>query len=174
MDQITFSQKLDFQKFFWFTLRYTFTRPFLLILQIVWGLMIAFLLLGVLLTGDPPEQSWEMLRPFLVMMGFLYIFYPLLVYFIHRNAFNTNEILKNTVQYDISSQGISTKGDSYQSQMGWNKVYKVKEYKDRFLVFLSRRQAIHFEKGNFPSVADIEIFKSIVRLQPNVKVSKKF
>ncbi len=115
-----------------------------------------------------------MLKPIGFFFGFLYIAYPAMLLFIHQNAFNTNEILKNTVQSDISSQGISTKGDSYQSQMGWNKVYKVKEYKDRFLVFLSRRQAIHFEKGNFPSVADIEIFKSIVRLQPNVKVSKKF
>ena len=51
MDQITFSQKLDFPKYFRFTLKYAYTRPFMLVFQALWGLALLFLLLGLLVSG---------------------------------------------------------------------------------------------------------------------------
>lgn len=175
MDNISFSQNLDFQQYFWFTIRYTYLRP---LMWVVHAICIIGVLLGILSflfldDGSSSSRPWPFFQPLFILIGVYYIFLPLWLYVRLKNSFKSSQILSNTIQYEISSEGIVVSGESYQSTMAWDVIYKVKEFGDRFLVYLNRGQAIHFEKASFPSVAEIEIFKSLVRRQTNIKGADK-
>ena len=81
MDQINFSQKLDFRRYFWFNIKYLFSRPSTIVFQAVIGIIVLVLVIGMLLEYASLAEVWNIIKPIVLLGGFL-IGLPTALYFL--------------------------------------------------------------------------------------------
>ncbi len=63
---------------------------------------------------------------------------PVSVYFSAKKNYQTHSRLQEKVIYEISEENINITGESFSSEMSWNKTYKVVELKDWFLFYQNK------------------------------------
>jgi mRNA-degrading endonuclease YafQ of YafQ-DinJ toxin-antitoxin module len=77
----------------------------------------------------------------LTLAIFILFFLPIVF---HRRAkmnFNSNERLKENITYIFSEKQITIRGESFQVEMSWEKIYKIEEIKDWLLIYQNRNSA---------------------------------
>jgi hypothetical protein len=78
-----------------------------------------------------------------------------------RSVFRTNARLRESLEYDFNDDFIAVKGESFSSQMTWEKFYRVKQTKNWIFIYQNRLLASPISKKDlFPS--DIEKLKTIL------------
>jgi YcxB-like protein len=84
------------------------------------------------------------------MMGLAFLVgIPLLLIRQTRRNFSTNSAVKETITYTLDATNISVAGDSSQTLIAWSSLYKVKELKGWFLLYVDRNVAHFVPKRSF-------------------------
>jgi len=63
---------------------------------------------------------------------------PLSIYYSAKNNYKTNARLQEKITYEISDELIRITGESFNSEMTWEKTYKVLELKNWFLFYQNK------------------------------------
>jgi hypothetical protein len=78
----------------------------------------------------------------LLLMGCLMVgFYPVFIYVIAKRSFNSQNRLNENIEYIFGENDLSIKGESFSSQMSWNKIYKVVLKKNWLLIYTNKQVA---------------------------------
>ncbi|MCK3684602.1 YcxB family protein [Maribellus sp. YY47] len=120
-------------------------------------------LLGIIISDELPVFP-------MVFSALILIFIPISVYFSAKKNFYTHGRLQEQIVYEITDKEINISGESFKSQMTWEKTYKVQELKDWFLIYQNKLVANVIPKNS--TDLDIVEFRRIVRNQ-NVKSKLK-
>jgi hypothetical protein len=72
---------------------------------------------------------------FIIAILGLLILYPIFTYFLSKKNFNSHRILHEKIEYIFSDQKMKTIGESFNSEIDLNHMYKVVEIKDWFLIY---------------------------------------
>jgi hypothetical protein len=97
-----------------------------------------------------------------LIMGILFIFlYPVNIYFSAKKNFRANSRLQEKITYTFDESNIRLQGDSFNSQLSWDKIYKVTENKIWILIWQNKQVANIIPKRDFNS-SELELFKKIV------------
>lgn len=89
---------------------------------------------------------------------------PILTYFSARKNYRTNQRLTETIEYQFADEYFSVKGDSFSSQVTWNKVFKVTQSKHWIFIWQNRQIANTIPKRIISDTQMTE-FKEILRDQ---------
>ncbi len=74
-----------------------------------------------------------------IVFSFVVIFLlPITVYFSSKKNYNTHTRLQEEVTYEISTEDIKISGDSFNTEMTWEKTYKVLELKSWLLIYQNK------------------------------------
>lgn len=89
---------------------------------------------------------------------------PISIYYSSSKNYNTHSRLQEEVTYEISDEEIKISGDSFTTEMTWEKTYKVLELNDWFLIYQNKMVANIIPKDS--------IGESIIELRNIVKEKK--
>lgn len=87
---------------------------------------------------------------------------PIFYYLSIKKNFNSNKRLQENIIYEINNEKIKITGESFDSEMDWNGIYKIIEYKNWFLLFQNSNNA-NFLPKKFLNENQILEFRSLVQ-----------
>jgi hypothetical protein len=93
---------------------------------------------------------------------------PLQVYFSAKKGYKTNKQISEKINYEFDQEYIRWKGESFQSNLTWNKIYNVTESKNWILIWQDSKIVNVVPKRDFTS-EKLKAFKEIVNDQPGLR-----
>ncbi|QEC54927.1 YcxB family protein [Flavisolibacter ginsenosidimutans] len=66
---------------------------------------------------------------------------PLITYFAAKRNYRTAARMNEVIEYNFTRDFLDVKGESFSSQLGWNKFYKITKTKNWLLVWQNNRSA---------------------------------
>lgn len=115
-------------------------------------LIFAFLLLTILLavlSYSPYSQIFVPLAMLIVM--------PFMTYFSAKRNYAANKMTGETIEYQFDNNYFSVKGETFNSQQPWDRIYKVTQKKNWILVWQSTQNANPIPKRDISEVQFAEI-----------------
>jgi hypothetical protein len=111
-----------------------------------------------------------------IIWAFLFCAYiflrPISIYFLARKSFNTNQILQDKVVYEFLTDKLLITTQYSSASIPWDKMYKIRELKDWFLIYHSNKLANLIPKRLFNTQEIIQVkdlFKSIKGVDVKLK-----
>ncbi len=77
------------------------------------------------------------------------VYYPVITYFAAMRNYSTNLRISELIEYDFERDYLVAKGESFNYQYTWNKVYKVVETNNWIFIFQNKQNADCIPKRNF-------------------------
>ena len=159
--------RLEFKKYLKLVYRQSFLN----------GKMIFFAILGIAMLVVPLLHFLGFNIPydnppyFQLLFGIFIVFIiPILVYFSAKRNFNSNRRLQEKIAYEFTEETIKITGETFNSEMDWSKIYKIKELKNWILIYQSKLTMNIIYKDAFGK--DILEFRELV-LKNKVKTNIK-
>lgn len=137
---------------------------FILIIGIVMFVGSTLYFLGFEIPADSPPY-------FQIVFGFFIIFLmPISVYFSAKRNYTSQQRLKEKIIYEFTNEKIIINGESFHSELDWDKTFRVQELNGWILIYQSRLTANILTKESFGE--HLAEFKSLVRSK-NIKSNLK-
>jgi hypothetical protein len=124
---------------------FLFRKP---ILKIVFIIMVLNLILGLLSAVIPLTFLGEFTISRIVTPLVVLTFLPAVTYFTAKKNYASNQRLKELIEYKFEKDYLIIQGESFNSQLTWDKVYKVTETKKWILIWQSRQVANIIHKSD--------------------------
>lgn len=154
------STKLTAKDIVLFTLLSFYKKWFVILIS---GLMLLDLLFTLLIpTRAGRYTSGSILMPLIILAGL-----PLFICIMAIHNFKNSKRLSETIEYQFEENYLNIIGESFKSQMSWEKLHKVTKTKHWILIFQTRQIANIIPLRNIWA-GDILHLKSILDLR-NVK-----
>lgn len=140
-----------------------YRRPMIIFLNIIGLVMITGTLLYAI--GDYSMYSESPIVP--GIMGFFFVlFIPISVLFRAHKSFSSNGRVQEKITYDFTDEKTIIIGETFSSEMSWEKTYKVKELKNWILIYQNKQMFNLIPKTAFGD--QLSEFKSLVN-KNNIK-----
>ncbi|HLA59247.1 MAG TPA: YcxB family protein [Puia sp.] len=81
-------------------------------------------------------------------------------------------MLKEQLEIELTQADIKMKGESFYTEFVWEKIFKIDEQKNWFLIYLNSLSAITIPKKDFRE-GQIEEFKKMLATIPNIPIHLK-
>ncbi len=135
--------------------RKVLTRYFLIVflISIMGVYFMAFDDLGWFLTISLPLS--------ITYMG--YITLKVVLKFFNKQHYDRNPMLKQKMKYMINAKSIRLTSDRLQSRYVWDEILSTTEYKDMFLLYVTKTSALILPKRYFKSKEEIGQFKGLLK-----------
>lgn len=131
--------------------------------KIMTGIGIGMILLNIFTQGEYSIISYMQL-----FFGlYLTVGVPILTYLSAKKNYNTNARLKETIEYNFDNENIIVTGESFNSKLTWEKVYKITESKDWVLIWQNKLIANIIPKRDF-KIGELETLKGIVKQHKSI------
>lgn len=154
--------KIDFKKYIKLMYILTYRRKLMIYTSILGFLLLIisiFYFFGII---EMTEFPWIPILTGIVIN----IVMPISVYYTSRKAYFTNARLQEKIVYEITQDLIIITGESFNSQMTWDKTYKVLELKEWFLIYHNKLSANIISKERIGNQA--QELREIIKRQ-NIK-----
>ncbi len=165
MQNLEFTSKLDFKEYLKANYLINYSRPFMVIMTILGVILTLMGLFNLGFHGNlTDKQLW-----FQLVLGLYFVFFiPSILYFKSKKNFNGPGRLTERMFWAIDPEWITVKGESFETKMTWDKMIKVIENKDVFLVYQSKLMA-HIVSKKEMTAAQRVGFRNIVKGVLNLK-----
>lgn len=84
------------------------------------------------------SDTKELLRSASLWFAVVFVFLIVRGYFRLKKAFYSNKKIQEEIVYTFTDDKIHTKGETFDGDFTWEKVYRIKENKDWFLIYQSK------------------------------------
>lgn len=104
------------------------------------------------------------------------IIYPFMIVIMARKNYTTDDFIKETQHYNIKDNEIEIKTKSSSVIIVWDSIYKIKETKNYFFIYIAKNKAFLLNKNAFLNKVDIKNFKEVITkniMQKKFKLIKK-
>ena len=160
--------KLNFKEYLKLAYIMTYRKISVRILLVIACLFLLFSLM-LLIEGERMQDILYFPLLFFILM-FVYI--PFTIYVGARKIFRLHGHLQESVSYNFGSDRIEISGESYKSELSWDKVYKVLELNNWFLFYQNGSVANPVPKRSF-AMQDIPHLRELITEQKNLKIKLK-
>lgn len=97
---------------------------------------------------------------------------PYNIYKSSKKNFETNKRIQEEIEYNFTNEKIIVKGESFNLEHEWNKITRIKELKDCFLIYQSKTSADIIPKRNLLE-SEIQELRNIFNQQKNIRLNSK-
>lgn len=167
-----FKSRINFNDYFKLNYILTYKNRWAIYISIVGLLMLAVTVLYY--SGLTPEIFAKGTTPYFQLFFGLFtsIGIPISIYFMAKKNFKTSERLQEEIEYDFTNEKFKLTGNSFSSEMTWDKTYKIQELKNWYLIYQNRKVANLIPKSNL-STDQIEYLRTFFKTFRNVKLKLK-
>ena len=105
--------------------------------KIFTAIIIVFFIVSAVTVAFIPKVNFsQLIVPVLMLLLF-----PVLIYFAAKRSYAANKRISETIEYQFAKDHLIMTGESFHSQLTWDKVYKVTETKNWILIWQNRQIA---------------------------------
>jgi len=108
-----------------------FAKPLMKIVFIIMG--ISFIL-GAVSAIAPTTLVGDFSISRLIFPLFVLAFLPAITYFAAKRNYSSNKRMQEMIEYKFGKNDLTIQGESFNSQMTWDKIYKVSQTKEWLLI----------------------------------------
>ncbi|MEL6253130.1 MAG: YcxB family protein [Bacteroidota bacterium] len=146
----------------------TYRRPIMIILTVV-GVFMLFLGIRYVIVFD----KWEDIPFQMLIFGFaISILLPIFMYWSSKRSFNATPRIREKMIYTFDTEEIHILGESFNSSMSWDKVFKIRETKEWLLLYQNKIVANLIPKSSF-STEEYSALKEIIAAHPALNTKLK-
>lgn len=128
------------------------------------GVFMLLIFVFLLLAQQLNEIPW-----FQLFLGLYFtVGFPIHIYFAAKRNFKTNPRATEQIVYQFEPQTIQIAGESFNSELTWDRIYSVTENKDWILIWQNAQVANVVPKRDFKA-GELNFFKMIVGNQKGIK-----
>jgi hypothetical protein len=98
---------------------------------------------------------------------FVVVVLPFSIYRSAKKSFSSNERINEKIIYEFTEDKIKITGETFNSELSWEKTYKILELKNWFLIYQSSLIANVIPKNAFGD--DLKEFKELIGRKPFIK-----
>jgi len=164
---MTVKTKLQFKDYIRLIFLMTYRRPLIVLLSCVG---FTFLIPSVQYFAGL-EKLFEK-PPFLqLIIGLsLVILLPVTIYWIARKSyFLSKSLQEDDITYEITDDKLKIIGESFNSELSWDKIYKVTEFRNWILIFQYEYKTIMMPKSCFGD--DLLVFKKLITGKRHIRTN---
>ena len=137
-----------------------YSRPIFKIITIIFCVLV---LIGIPIVIVLPKTSLTQILFPLIFLSLM----PLMTYFTAKRNFKANKRISETIEYQFDKDYLSAKGESFNTQQTWDKIYKVTQTKNWILIWQNNQVANPIHKRDIWD-GEINDLKNILQAH-NVK-----
>ncbi len=169
MNEVTIECRLEFERYLKLMYSIVYQKPIMLFMPIV-GILMLFFSIGyyinfLIVFNEPPLTQ--------LIMGIMFTFLlPISIYIQAKKSFVTNARLTEVIKYTFNQSMIYIKGESFKSEMTWDKLFKIKEMKNWVLIYPNKHSFHLIPKDSF-NLDQMEQFRKIAGQIKCVRVDLK-
>lgn len=89
--------------------------------------------------------------------------FPLSIYWMARRNFRTDELLGQRIRYTFMADKIILKGSTFEANIGWDKIHKVKKLKEWILLYRDKARVEFMIRNSF-NAEEQKQFDRIIKL----------
>ncbi len=104
----------------------------------------------------------DLLRSTSMWFAILILFMVIRSYFSVRFAFSSNKNIQESITYTFTDEKIRIQGETFEEEISWSSIYKVKENKDWFLIYQSA-QVMNMVPKKFLTKEQISALRRIIK-----------
>lgn len=112
------------------------------------------------------------LLPNLVLGLCFVVVMPLSIYFTAKKSYATTERLQEEIEYTFTNETMTLTGESFKTEMSWEKTYKIEELQNWFLIFHSKKIANLIPKSDLTPGQVLQL-RTLLKGVKNVKLFLK-
>lgn len=150
---MTIKTRITFKDFLKFNLKNSLPRIVIFILIVTILLCLNFY--------NADQYTQEMLRSASIWFLLFFAFIVIRSYFKLKKVFTSNKTIQEEIIYTFTDDKIETKGETFDVNFSWDKVFLVKENKEWFLIYQSNTIMNMIPKKFFSSQEIFELRKII-------------
>jgi hypothetical protein len=158
---MTVKTKLDFKDYLKLSYLLTYRKPLMVWITFVGAVMLVLGLRAVIETRQSDSNSIYQIVFGLVMS----VLAPLSILWSARKHFASNARIHETIEYEFDLQRIKVKGESFYSEIDWEKTYKVWEISEWFLIYQNNLVFNIIPKRFLTDIQLVE-FRNLLRQSP--------
>lgn len=153
----------DLRDFYFYSF---YKRPMGIFLTVIgtlmWGVIILYLMGFYKIINHFPSAQ-------LILASSITIFLPLSFIYLAKKNFTSRNRITEKLIYKINIETIEIKGETFETKLNWEKIHKVKETKNWFLIYTSKNIANILPKRTIDKDSIIHL-KSLLKRVPNLKL----
>ena len=131
-----------------------YSKPFI---KIVTGMIFLLLVVIIVTAVALPEASFSQGIFPVVML----IVIPLMTYLTAKRSYASNKIISESVEYNFENDFLSIKGESFNAQLSWEKMFKITKTKNWVFIWQNKQVANPISR-RLISDAEISFLKEIL------------
>jgi len=169
MTEIKIDSKLDFKRYVKLLYYLSYKKSAFIFLTFIGLIMLIFSIfyfIGLFKHADRPPYTQ-------LFVGMVFTFMiPISIYIQAKRTFSSNSRLKELISYTFTHDKIFIDGESFKSEMTWDKLYKIQELKNWILIYTNKVVAHVIPKDSFDDIQLLK-FREIVSNLKTVKIKIK-
>ncbi|MCI4670615.1 MAG: YcxB family protein [Bacteroidia bacterium] len=170
MEQIRVEIQMNARDYAQLMLKNYIRRPFFLIFTIIGIIFLSFSAIMSLVYS----MAFDLF--FTIFWGCMVFLMPLFIYFFSIRSFKSNLRLQEKMVYTLNPEGMQIKGESFETRFSWDKVHKVTEVGQHFLIYENRMVAFLLPYSSFDEEKIVRfrvLLRSVPGLEGKLKKLKK-
>jgi hypothetical protein len=170
MKALQLSVKIPKKQFVLFSYYQFYTKPLILLAHII--ITITLVANVIMYLQGEPQPNFARNTYLVIAVTAILLPYSLYSQFIRK--YKKNPLLFGNTNYEFSTSKVKMKNSSGgENSMGWEKLHKVKEYKNWFLLYTDKYTAAYIPKKSFQSDEQVQQFRQLVNSKQKLKKSLK-
>lgn len=160
MNKVEISTKIEYTDYIKLQYMIFYRRPAIIILNIV-GLIMLLSIINSLFNGSINESYMTtLIFPFVI-----FLFLPFSVWLGSKRSFNSNKFLQEVITYTFEENTFRVDGESFNSSVAIDKMYRIKETK-RWILLYPSKNAFHIIFKDSISNEKLDSIRAILNLKP--------
>ncbi|WP_294284211.1 YcxB family protein [uncultured Chryseobacterium sp.] len=131
------------------------------LLRLIVFLLILLMFFVIKESVDSSAET-DLLRSTSMWFAILILFMVIRSYFSVRFAFSSNKNIQESITYTFTDEKIRIQGETFEEEISWSSIYKVKENKDWFLIYQSA-QVMNMVPKKFLTKEQISALRRIIK-----------
>jgi len=111
---------------------------------------------------DADDTNRDFLESTALWLLIFFIFIIIRTYFSVRKTFFSNTMIQETIFYTFTNGYMYSEGETFDAEVGWESVYKIKEKRDWFLIY-QNAQVMNMVPKKFFSKDQITELRNIIK-----------
>lgn len=165
---MTIKTRVSFKEYLGLLYGLAYRKPMMIVLLSVALLMLVWILSYYLHLLPLPEPSYYQF----ISLGLIIIVQPIVIYSTIWRIYYSSNVLRETLEIEVTTEEIILKGESFYTRIAWEKLHKIVETRNWYLVYQNSLSAIIIPKRFFHDDEEAA-FRTLLMEIPDIQLHLK-
>ncbi len=158
---MTIKTKISFKEYRNLLFGLAYRKPMMRVILAVAAAMITWILgyyLNFLPVPKPEIYQY-------ITLTLITVVQPTVIYWTIKRNYDSSNHLREPLEIELTPRDIKMKGESFQTKIAWEKIFKIDEQTNWFLIYLNNLSAIIIPKKDFHGTQEEEFRRILATIQ---------